>query len=31
MRDVASPARAARQRGDAIGVYAEQLLDTDLQ
>ena len=30
MRDVASLARAARRHGDAIGVYAEQLLDTDL-
>jgi transposase len=30
MRDVASLAKAARRHGDAIGVYAEQLLDTDL-
>jgi hypothetical protein len=30
MRDVASLARAARRHGDAIGVYADQLLDTDL-
>jgi transposase len=30
MRDVDSLARAARRHGDAIGVYAEQLLDTDL-
>ena len=30
MRDVASLARAARRHGDAIGAYAEQLLDTDL-
>jgi hypothetical protein len=30
MRDVASLARAARGHGDAIGVYADQLLDTDL-
>jgi transposase len=30
MRDVAALARAARRHGDAIGVYAEQLLDTDL-
>jgi transposase len=30
MRDVASLARAARRHGDAIGVYAERLLDTDL-
>ena len=30
MRDVASLARNARRHGDAIGVYAEQLLDTDL-
>ena len=29
MRDVASLAKAARRHGDAIGVYAEQLLDTD--
>jgi transposase len=30
MRDVTSLARAARRHGDAIGVYAERLLDTDL-
>jgi transposase len=30
MRDVASLARTARRHGDAIGVYAERLLDTDL-
>jgi hypothetical protein len=30
MRDVASLAKAARRHGDAIGVYAGQLLDTDL-
>ena len=30
MRDVASLARAARRHGDAIGAYADQLLDTDL-
>ena len=30
MRDVASLARAACRHGDAIGVYAGQLLDTDL-
>jgi transposase len=30
MRDVESLARAARRHGDAIGVYAERLLDTDL-
>jgi sulfite reductase alpha subunit-like flavoprotein len=30
MRDVASLARAARRHGDAIGVYASRLLDTDL-
>ncbi len=30
MRDVASLAAAARRHGDAIGVYAERLLDTDL-
>jgi hypothetical protein len=30
MRDVASLAKAARRHGDAIGVYAERLLDTDL-
>jgi hypothetical protein len=30
MRDVASLAKAARRHGDAIGVYADQLLDTDL-
>jgi hypothetical protein len=30
MRDVASLARAARRHGDAIGVYAGRLLDTDL-
>jgi transposase len=30
MRDVASLARTARKHGDAIGVYAERLLDTDL-
>src|SRR5580704_13067747 len=30
MRDVASLAAAARRRGDAIGVYADRLLDTDL-
>jgi transposase len=30
MRDVAALAKAARRHGDAIGVYAERLLDTDL-
>ncbi|HUC23973.1 MAG TPA: IS21 family transposase [Streptosporangiaceae bacterium] len=30
MRDVESLARSARRHGDAIGVYAERLLDTDL-
>jgi transposase len=30
MRDVASLARSARRHGDAVGVYAERLLDTDL-
>jgi transposase len=30
MRDVASLAKTARRHGDSIGVYAEQLLDTDL-
>src|SRR6266480_2262468 len=30
MRDVASLAKAARRHGDAIGAYAERLLDTDL-
>jgi Mu transposase, C-terminal domain len=30
MRDVAALAAAARRHGDAIGVYAERLLDTDL-
>jgi len=30
MRDVASLAAAARRHGDAIGVYAERLLDADL-
>ena len=30
MRDVASLARAARRHGDAIGAYADRLLDTDL-
>jgi transposase len=30
MRDVASLARSARRHGDAIGVYADRLLDTDL-
>ena len=30
MRDAASLAKAARRHGDAIGVYAERLLDTDL-
>jgi transposase len=30
MRDVASLAAAARRHGDAIGVYAARLLDTDL-
>ena len=30
MRDVTALARAARRHGDAIGVYADQLLDTDL-
>jgi transposase len=30
MRDVASLARTARGHGDAVGVYAERLLDTDL-
>ena len=30
LRDVASLASTARRHGDAIGVYAERLLDTDL-
>jgi transposase len=30
MRDVTALARAARRHGDAIGVYAERVLDTDL-
>jgi transposase len=30
MRDVASLASTARRHGDAVGVYAERLLDTDL-
>jgi Mu transposase-like protein len=30
LRDVASLAKAARRHGDAIGAYAERLLDTDL-
>jgi transposase len=30
MRDVASLAKTAHRHGDAIGVYAERLLDTDL-
>ncbi len=30
MRDVASLAKMARRHGDAIGAYADQLLDTDL-
>jgi hypothetical protein len=30
MRDVTALARAAHRHGDAIGVYAERLLDTDL-
>jgi uncharacterized protein (DUF58 family) len=30
LRDVASLAKTARRHGDSIGVYAEQLLDTDL-
>jgi transposase len=30
MRDVASLATTARRHGDAIGVYADRLLDTDL-
>jgi uncharacterized protein (DUF58 family) len=30
MRDVASLAAMARRHGDAIGAYAQQLLDTDL-
>ena len=30
MRDVAALAKTARRHGDAIGVYAERLLDTDL-
>jgi hypothetical protein len=30
MRDIASLARTARGHGDAIGVYAERLLDADL-
>lgn len=30
MRDVACLAKMARRHGDAIGVYAERLLDTDL-
>ena len=30
MRDVASLAKAARRHGDAVGVYADRLLDTDL-
>ena len=30
IRDVASLAAAARRHGDAVGVYGERLLDTDL-
>jgi hypothetical protein len=30
MRDVASLAKMARRHGDAVGAYADQLLDTDL-
>jgi transposase len=30
MRDVASLAKTARRHGDAVGIYAERLLDTDL-
>jgi transposase len=30
LRDVAALAKTARRHGDAIGVYAERLLDTDL-
>jgi len=30
MRDVASLAKAAARHGDAVGVYADRLLDTDL-
>jgi hypothetical protein len=30
MRDVASLAKTARRQGDAIGLYADRLLDTDL-
>jgi transposase len=30
MRDVAALAKAARRHGDAIGAYADRLLDTDL-
>jgi len=30
MRDVAALAKAARRHGDAVGAYAERLLDTDL-
>jgi transposase len=30
MRDVASLAKMARRHGDSIGVYADQILDTDL-
>jgi len=30
MRDIASLSAAARRHGDAIGVYADRLLDTDL-
>jgi hypothetical protein len=30
LRDVASLAAAARRHGDAVGVYADRLLDTDL-
>jgi len=30
MRDVAALAKTARRHGDAIGVYAERVLDTDL-
>jgi hypothetical protein len=30
MRDVASLAKTARRHGEAVGVYAERLLDTDL-
>ena len=30
LRDVASLAKTARRHGDAVGVYAERLLDTDL-